>query len=132
MTTPRTSRTRFETWRLGVRLVLDDFGTGYSSLSYLRTIPFDKIKIDRAFVSAMDHDEPSEVIVSAIVNIGKALRLTVTAEGVETERQLDLVRSAGCDQVQGFLMGKPSTQVAPHIAQRRPVTHPQSGLETRT
>lgn len=91
---------------IGVRIALDDFGTGYSSLSYLRRFPFDKIKIDRSFVREID-DPDAQVIVRAVVSIGERLGTAITAEGVETEDQLALVRQTGCTEVQGFLFGKP-------------------------
>ncbi len=94
--------------RLGVRVALDDFGTGYSSLSYLRRFPFDKVKIDRSFIRAMAEDEASRSIVDAIISLGHSLRLRVSAEGIETERQLAALRAAGCDEAQGFLLGKPA------------------------
>ncbi len=94
--------------RLGVRVALDDFGTGYSSLSYLRRFPFDKVKIDRSFIHAMAEDEASRSIVDAIISLGHSLRLRVTAEGIETEHQLAMLRACGCDEAQGFLLGKPA------------------------
>jgi diguanylate cyclase (GGDEF)-like protein len=92
---------------LGVSVVLDDFGTGYSSLSYLRQFPFDKIKIDRSFVQEMPHRSDCAAIVCAITSLGRELEMATTAEGVETEEQLELVRAAGCRQAQGFLLGRP-------------------------
>lgn len=92
---------------LGVRLSMDDFGTGYSSLSYLRTYPFDGIKIDRSFISGLDHSQSSEAIVHAIVSMGHALSLTVTAEGIETVTQLGKLTELACDQAQGFYLGRP-------------------------
>jgi len=98
---------------LGVRLAMDDFGTGYSSLSYLRTFPFDKIKIDRSFVSDAEENAEVETIVQAIIAMGMSLRLTITAEGVETRQQLAMLRSYGCTFVQGYLLGRPrpATQI---------------------
>ena len=92
---------------LGLRVVLDDFGTGYSSLSYLRRFPFDKIKIDRSFITDLTRDNGSHAIVSAIPAMSGKLGLQVTAEGVETEDQLALLSAAGCDQIQGYLLGRP-------------------------
>jgi EAL domain-containing protein (putative c-di-GMP-specific phosphodiesterase class I) len=92
----------------GVRISLDDFGTGYSSLSYLQRFPFDKIKIDRSFVWEMEHNADSMAIVRAVIALGHSLRITVTAEGVETEAQLALLQSESCDQVQGYLLGRPA------------------------
>jgi diguanylate cyclase (GGDEF)-like protein/PAS domain S-box-containing protein len=91
----------------GVRLSLDDFGTGYSSLSYLQRFPFDKIKIDRSFIWEMEKNRDSMAIVRAVIALGRSLRITVTAEGVETQQQLALLRSEHCDQAQGFLIGRP-------------------------
>lgn len=91
----------------GVRIALDDFGTGYASLSYLRTFPVDKIKIDKSFISEMSHKDESAAIVCAIANLGRTLSINTTAEGVETEEQLALVKAAGCTLVQGYLFGKP-------------------------
>jgi EAL domain-containing protein (putative c-di-GMP-specific phosphodiesterase class I)/hemoglobin-like flavoprotein len=92
---------------LGVSIALDDFGTGYSSLSYLRTYPFDKIKIDRSFVSEMPQMDVCAAIVCAVANLGRSLDIVTTAEGVETEHQFDLLRAAGCTQAQGYLFGRP-------------------------
>ena len=89
---------------LGVRIVMDDFGTGYSSLSYLRKFPFDKIKIDRSFVSSLSSgEENSLAIVRAISDLGRALGLAITAEGVETPHQREMVRLEGCTEMQGYL-----------------------------
>jgi EAL domain-containing protein (putative c-di-GMP-specific phosphodiesterase class I) len=91
----------------GVRISLDDFGTGYSSLSYVQRFPFDKIKIDRSFVSQMESNADSMAIIRAVIALGKSLRIKVTAEGVESASQLDLLQQENCDQVQGYLLGKP-------------------------
>jgi diguanylate cyclase (GGDEF)-like protein len=91
---------------IGVRIALDDFGTGYSSLSYLRRFPFDKIKIDRCFVNDLAEAGGSS-IVQAVVNIAAARRMTTTAEGVETERQQELLRGLGCTEMQGYLFSAP-------------------------
>jgi diguanylate cyclase (GGDEF)-like protein len=91
----------------GVRISLDDFGTGYSSLSYLRSFPFDKIKIDRSFVTDLATREDSMAIVRAVTGLGKSLGIVTTAEGVETEAQFDLLRREGCTQAQGYLFSKP-------------------------
>ncbi|MGZ5836329.1 MAG: bifunctional diguanylate cyclase/phosphodiesterase [Xanthobacteraceae bacterium] len=92
---------------LGLSIVLDDFGTGYSSLSYLRMFPFDKIKIDRSFVSELSTRADCAAIVCAVVGLGHGLNIISTAEGVETEEQLRLLRAAGVNQVQGFLLSRP-------------------------
>ena len=92
---------------LGVRIAMDDFGTGYSSLSTLNAFPFDRIKIDRSFVDEISRSPQAEKIVRAIVSLGHSLGVPITAEGVETETQLEFLRREGCDQVQGFLIGRP-------------------------
>jgi diguanylate cyclase (GGDEF)-like protein len=91
----------------GVRISLDDFGTGYSSLSYLRSFPFDKIKIDRSFVSELATRDDSMAIVRAVTGLGKSLGIVTTAEGVETEAQFELLRREGCTQAQGYLFSQP-------------------------
>ncbi|MBJ7438916.1 MAG: EAL domain-containing protein [Sphingopyxis sp.] len=96
---------------LGVRIVMDDFGTGYSSLSNLQAFPFDKIKIDRSFVSHVTNDESARSIIRAIVGLGRSLDLPVVAEGVETEAQRLMVLEEGCPQAQGFLFGAPAEAV---------------------
>jgi diguanylate cyclase (GGDEF)-like protein len=91
----------------GFQLALDDFGTGYASLSYLRRFPFDRIKIDQSFVRAQEHDPATRAITESILTMASRLQLEVTAEGVETDRQLNLLLSQGCPEVQGFLLGRP-------------------------
>ncbi|WFU81686.1 EAL domain-containing protein [Bradyrhizobium sp. CIAT3101] len=88
---------------LGVRIALDDFGTGYSSLSYLHRFPFDKIKIDRSFISDIGQSEDSSPIVQAVVHMAAARHMATTAEGVETEAQREVLRQLGCSQMQGWL-----------------------------
>jgi len=92
---------------LGVRLSMDDFGTGYSSLSYIHAYPFDGIKIDRSFIAALDGSSSGEAIIEAIIGLGKALSLTITAEGVETQDQMDLLMRLNCNQAQGFYLSRP-------------------------
>ena len=92
---------------IGVRIALDDFGTGYSSLSYLQRFPFDKIKIDRAFVVGLADGDGSSSIVQAVVNIAAARNMTTTAEGVETEAQRQMLRALGCSEMQGYLFSPP-------------------------
>ncbi|QJU60570.1 EAL domain-containing protein [Sphingomonas sp. AP4-R1] len=92
---------------LGLRIVMDDFGTGYSSLSNLQSFPFDKIKIDKSFVAAMEDDNAARSIIRAIVGIGRSLSLPVVAEGVETPAQRRMITEEGCAQAQGFLFGHP-------------------------
>jgi len=103
----------------GVRIALDDFGTGYSSLSYLRSFPFNKIKIDQSFVKSLsDGSEEAVAIVRAVTQMGLSLGMATTAEGVETARQLDIVRAEGCNEAQGYLFStpKPAHEIAKMIA----------------
>ena len=105
---PLTAKARLEDLRrIGVQLALDDFGSGYSSLAYLQQLPFDKLKIDRGFVAALDQSANTGVIIQAIVTLGRALGMSVLIEGVETEEQRVLLRLAGCNEMQGFLFAKP-------------------------
>jgi len=92
---------------LGVSISMDDFGTGYSSLSYLRSFPFDKIKIDRCFISGLDAGDDSAAIVLAIAGLARNLGMVTTAEGVETNQQLQQVKTLGCSEMQGFLFSPP-------------------------
>ena len=96
---------------LGVRLNMDDFGTGYSSLGYLRTYPFDSIKIDKRFVQSLGKSGSDRSVVQAIINLGNAMGMTVTAEGVETAEQLALLSDDQCHEVQGFLLSEPVENV---------------------
>ncbi|HJZ21769.1 MAG TPA: EAL domain-containing protein [Bradyrhizobium sp.] len=93
---------------LGVRISMDDFGSGYSSLSYLQAFPFDKIKIDRAFVINLGRNPQSAAIVRAVIGLGHGLEMSIVAEGVETQEQLGFLADAGCDAVQGYFIGKPA------------------------
>jgi diguanylate cyclase (GGDEF)-like protein len=102
-----TLTTLHELRAMGVRISLDDFGTGYSSLSYLRSFPFDKIKIDRSFVSELATREDSMAIIRAVTGLGRSLGIVTTAEGVENAAQLELLRREGCTQAQGYLFSKP-------------------------
>jgi diguanylate cyclase (GGDEF)-like protein/PAS domain S-box-containing protein len=92
---------------LGVRVSMDDFGSGYSSLSYLQAFPFDKIKIDRAFVMNLGRNPQSASIVRAVIGLGHGLEMSIVAEGVETQEQLSFLAEEGCDAVQGYFIGKP-------------------------
>jgi EAL domain-containing protein (putative c-di-GMP-specific phosphodiesterase class I) len=92
---------------LGVRISMDDFGTGYSSLGNLRSFPFDKIKIDRLFVSDLERSPDSAAIIRAVLSLGRGLGMTTTAEGVETRDQLAYLRAEGCVEVQGFYFSEP-------------------------
>ena len=112
---------------LGIRLALDDFGTGYSSLTYLQRFRFDKLKIDKGFVDPLARDPQSQAVVQAIVALGRALDLTLLAEGVETEEQRVLLRLAGCDEMQGYLFARP----APRETLDRLVAEPAEGQALR-
>ncbi len=92
---------------LGVHIALDDFGSGFSSMSYLHAFPFEKIKIDRVFIGDLEHNHHSMAIVRAIITLGHSLNIPTLAEGVETESQLSFLEQEGCDEVQGYLTGKP-------------------------
>ena len=107
--------------QLGVAIAMDDFGTGYSSLSYLTRFPVKKIKIDRSFIDTLGTSPQNSAIVSSIVGLGKSLHVTITAEGVETEGQAEILRGWGCNQVQGFYYGKPETAVAEDEAETEPL-----------
>ncbi|KRR11459.1 diguanylate cyclase [Bradyrhizobium jicamae] len=106
---------------IGVRIALDDFGTGYSSLSYLQRFPFDKIKIDRCFITDIAEPEGSISIVQAVVNIAADRHMTTTAEGVETEAQRELLRELGCSEMQGYLFSapKPAAELRPLLLEHR-------------
>jgi diguanylate cyclase (GGDEF)-like protein len=110
---------------LGVRIAMDDFGTGYSSLGNLRSFPFDKIKIDRSFVSDLEHNSDSAAIVHAILGLGHSLGIAICAEGVETKAQLSYLRREGCAEVQGYYYSKPKpfAQVAAML-NRSPAPQP--------
>ena len=105
------SKTNLATLRslraLGVGIAMDDFGTGYSGLSYLRAFPFDKIKIDRSFISELGESADCMAIIRAIANLGSNLGIPTLAEGVETEEQLSWLRAAGCTEMQGYLISRP-------------------------
>ncbi len=92
---------------LGVRIAMDDFGTGYSSLSYLQAFPFDKIKIDRSFISSVENNAQSAAIVRAVIGLARGLDLPVVAEGVENQNQLEFLSRELCDEAQGFFIGRP-------------------------
>jgi EAL domain-containing protein (putative c-di-GMP-specific phosphodiesterase class I) len=119
---------------IGVRIALDDFGTGYSSLSYLQRFPFDKIKIDRCFISDITEPGGSSGIVRAVVNIAAERHMTTTAEGVETEPQRELLRALGCSEMQGYLFSppKPAAEIRPLLSHReRLAPHLSRGRKRR-
>jgi EAL domain-containing protein (putative c-di-GMP-specific phosphodiesterase class I) len=99
--------------KLGVQIAMDDFGTGYSSLSYLRSFPFDKIKIDRSFIQDLSNGAEPRAIVHAVAGLAKCLNMISTAEGVETQQQLDTLQAVGCTEMQGYLFSraKPAAEV---------------------
>lgn len=93
---------------LGVKVALDDFGTGYSSLDTLRSFPFDKIKLDRSFIIEVESNLQAKAIIRAVLALGQSLAIPVLAEGIETEGQLELLKHEGCNEVQGYLLGRPA------------------------
>jgi diguanylate cyclase (GGDEF)-like protein/PAS domain S-box-containing protein len=108
LNTERTMSTLADLRSLGVRIAIDDFGTGHSALSYLRRFPIDRVKIDREFVQEIENSRSNRAIVSAIADMAHGLDLVVTAEGVETEEQVQFLEEAGVEEVQGFLFGRPA------------------------
>jgi diguanylate cyclase (GGDEF)-like protein/PAS domain S-box-containing protein len=118
--------------QLGVRISMDDFGTGYSSLSYLRSFPFDKIKIDRAFVN--DVASGNDAIVQAIITLANSLNMTTTAEGVETEQQAAALRAMGCVEMQGYLFSPPKSahDIARLFGPRQQKAAPEKAAEPAT
>lgn len=111
---------------LGIRIALDDFGTGYSSLGYLRRFPVDKIKIDRSFIHDLGNRDTA-AIVRTVIGLGAELGITVTAEGVETEAQLDILRGNGCTEAQGYLIGVPSNATDIQRLLKSGALHSQTG-----
>jgi EAL domain-containing protein (putative c-di-GMP-specific phosphodiesterase class I) len=103
----RTADTLVRLKALGLQIAVDDFGTGYSSLSYLRRFPVDVLKVDQSFVSGLGHDPEDSAIVQAVVHMGRALRLTTVAEGVETGHHVIELRELDCDLAQGYHFARP-------------------------
>jgi EAL domain-containing protein (putative c-di-GMP-specific phosphodiesterase class I) len=118
---------------IGLKLALDDFGTGYSSLSYLQRVPFDKIKIDRSFVTGASNPEGrNAALIRAMVGLASDLKMQTTAEGVETQEELQLVRDLGCSLVQGYIFGKPMPpEEALDLASKGAVARPDAHLTPR-
>lgn len=116
---------------LGVRIAMDDFGSGYSSLTYLQAFPFDKIKIDRAFVMNLGRNSQSAAIIRSMIGLGHGLDISIVAEGVETQEQLSFLAVESCDQVQGYFLGKPAS-IAQYDAWvgRTPRTPPAAARKT--
>ncbi len=112
---------------LGMQIAMDDFGTGYSSLSYLQSFPFDKIKVDRPFVSDLETNDNNAAIVRAVITLTRNLKLPVLAEGVETEAQRRILSYESCEQIQGYLIGKP----LPILNYESIVNSPQTDKEFR-
>jgi len=114
--------------KIGVNLALDDFGTGYSSLGYLNTLPVDTIKVDQTFVSKVDHEPGSQIIVAAIIQLAHSLGMTVVSEGVETAEQHHELTKLGSDSFQGFYFAKPmrASKLDAVIQQRAEGTDPQT------
>jgi diguanylate cyclase (GGDEF)-like protein len=117
-----TLATLHELRKMGVQIALDDFGTGYSSLSYLRSFPFDKIKIDRSFIQDLANGAEPLAIVNAVAGLAKCLNMTSTAEGVETQQQMEVLQSIGCTEMQGYLFShaRPAREIRQFFAQRAP------------
>jgi len=112
---------------LGVRIAMDDFGTGYSSLSYLQSFPFDKMKIDQAFIANLGHSHQATTIIRAVIALGRGLNLPVVAEGVETDEQLRFLAAEGCSEFQGYLVGRPKPiDEYSHAVGRTQADHPRS------
>ena len=101
----------------GVRISLDDFGTGYASIGFLRQFRFEKLKLDRSLVVQASEDDGSRAMMLSSITVARAMKMAVTAEGVETEEQAAMVRAAGCDQIQGWLYFKamPADEIAQHL-----------------
>jgi len=114
-----TLATLHELRKMGVQIALDDFGTGYSSLSYLRSFPFDKIKIDRSFIQDLSNGAEPLAIVNAVAGLAKCLNMTSTAEGVETQQQMDVLQAIGCTEMQGYLFShaRPAHEIRQFFSQ---------------
>ncbi len=110
----------------GVNIVLDDFGTGYASIGFLRRFRFEKLKIDRSLVTQADTDDASRAMMLSSITVARAMKMDVTAEGVETLEQAEMVRAAGCDQIQGWLYFKamPAEAIPQHLDRVAQITPP--------
>jgi EAL domain-containing protein (putative c-di-GMP-specific phosphodiesterase class I) len=103
----RAGRVLAEIKKMGVRLAIDDFGVGYSSLTHLKRFPIDTLKVDRSFIRDLPQNAEDRALTEAIIAMGKSLKLTVVAEGVETKEQQTFLRDRDCDEMQGFFFSKP-------------------------
>jgi EAL domain-containing protein (putative c-di-GMP-specific phosphodiesterase class I) len=110
---------------MGVCLAIDDFGTGYSSLSYLTRFPLSTVKIDRSFIHDLSHSADAQALVDGIIKLAHSLRMSVVAEGVETQAQLDYLAARSCDQIQGFWLCKPAPAEETSSFLARPLRAPQ-------
>ena len=117
---------------MGVKIAIDDFGTGYSSLSYLRRLPLDKLKLDQSFIRDAGQNEGDVAITRAIIAMAHSLKLSVVAEGVETQAQIDLLLSLGCTMVQGFMLGRPLPAAATAKLLRESITNPDAVATVRS
>ena len=111
--TDRTVTTMRNLREMGVQISLDDFGTGHSALNYLRSFPIDGVKIDQAFVHEIEASANDRAIVSAVIAMAHGMKLRVTAEGVETQAQFEFLKGEGCEEVQGYLFGRPAAPASP-------------------
>jgi EAL domain-containing protein (putative c-di-GMP-specific phosphodiesterase class I) len=112
---------------LGVQIAMDDFGTGYSSLSYLRSFPFDKIKIDRSFIQDISSAAEPLAIVHAVAGLAKCLNMVSTAEGVETQQQMETLQNVGCTEMQGYFFSKakPAAEIVEEFLKPGPKLAPK-------
>jgi diguanylate cyclase (GGDEF)-like protein len=117
---------------MGVKIAIDDFGTGYSSLSYLRRLPLDKLKLDQSFIRDAGENEGDVAITRAIIAMAQSLKLTVVAEGVETQAQIDLLLGLGCTTVQGFMLGRPLPAAATAKLLRESITNADAVATVRS
>jgi len=111
----------------GIGISIDDFGTGYSSLQYLRDLPATRLKIDQTFIARIENSSADRAIISTIAHLAHALNMRVVAEGVENEAQFALLRASGCDEVQGYLLGRPLT-----VDELRNLFGPQQNAQSET
>jgi EAL domain-containing protein (putative c-di-GMP-specific phosphodiesterase class I) len=130
----RASRSLQELYGHGVHIAIDDFGTGYSSLAYLKRFPAQTVKLDRSFVKGLPHDRDDAAITQAVVAMAHSLGIGVVAEGVETQAQLDMLRSLGCDEAQGYLIDRPlaAAQLASRLSRADSVRRSSVALEAST